>query len=119
MLMVDSSIKNTIGMDCHNHFLMKQRQIMLDVAHSFYGVHFGGEIDFNDAFFKNVNMRFRRFGDDQSSGENRFVFNTEFDIPIQGETINTEFTLDYIGGSFDRNFYFDQELKYGNINVGH
>ena len=90
----------------------------LDVAHSFYGVNFGGEIDFNDALFNNINMRFRRFGDDQSSGENRFVFNTEFDIPIQGETINTEFTLDYIGGSFDRNFYFDQELKYGNINVG-
>ena len=91
---------------------------MLDVAHSFYGAHFGGEIDFNDALFNSVNAKFRRFGDDQKSGENRFVFNTEFDIPIQGEKINTEFTLDYIGGSFDRNYYFDEELKYGNINVG-
>jgi hypothetical protein len=91
---------------------------MLDVDHTFYGVHFGGEIDFHDALFKNVNMRFRRFGDDQKSGENRFVFNTEFDVPIQGETINTEVTLDYIGGSFDRNYYYEEELKYGNINVG-
>ena len=91
---------------------------MLDVSHSFYGVYFGGEIDFNDALFKSLNAKFRRFGDDQKSGENRFVFNTEFDIPIQGESINTEFTLDYIGGSFDRNFYYDEELKYGNINVG-
>jgi opacity protein-like surface antigen len=46
------------------------------------------------------------------------VFNTEFDVPIQGETINTEVTLDYIGGSFDRNYYFDEELNYGNINFG-
>ena len=91
---------------------------MLDVDHTFYGAHFGGEIDFNDALFKNVNVRFRRFGDDQKSGENRFVFNTEFDVPIQGETINTEVTLDYIGGSFDRNYYFDEELNYGNINFG-
>jgi hypothetical protein len=91
---------------------------MLEVDHAFYGAHFGGEIDFNDALFKNVNMRFRRFGDDQKSGENRFIFNTEFDVPVQGETINTEITLDYIGGSFDRNFYYDEELKYGNINVG-
>jgi len=91
---------------------------MLGVAHSFYSVNFGGEIDFNDALFNSVNAKFRRFGDDQKSGENRFVFNTELDIPIQGENINTEFTLDYIGGSFDRNYYFDEELKYGNINVG-
>ena len=91
---------------------------ILDVSHSFYGVHFGGEIDFNDALFKSLNAKFRRFGDNQKSGENRFLFNTEFDIPIQGETINTEFTLDYIGGSFDRNYYYDEELKYGNINVG-
>jgi outer membrane receptor protein involved in Fe transport len=89
----------------------------LDVDHSFYSANFGGEIDFINAFVKNANMRFRRFGDDQKSGENRFVFNTEFDVPIQGEVINTEVTLDYIGGSFDRNYYYDEELKYGNINV--
>ncbi|MGM5470674.1 TonB-dependent receptor [Flavobacteriaceae bacterium LMO-SS05] len=89
-----------------------------DVEHSFYGVHFGGKIDFNDALFKNVNMRFRRFGDDQKSAENRFVFDTEFVVPIQGEKVNTQITLDYIGGSFDRNYYYDDELKYGNINVG-
>ncbi len=90
---------------------------MLDVEHAFYGAHFGGEIDFTDALVKKASMRFRRFGDDQNSGENRFVFSTEFDVPIQGESINTEVTLDYIGGSFDRNFYYDEELKYGNINV--
>lgn len=91
---------------------------MLDVEHTFYGAHFGGEIDFNDAIINNANLRFRRFGDDQKSGENRFMFKTGFDIPIQGEKLNTELTLDYIGGSFDRNYYYDEEIKYGNINVG-
>ena len=91
---------------------------MLEVAHTFYGVHFGGEIDFNDAIVKNANVRFRRFGDDKDSGENRFMFKTGFDVPIQGEIVNTEISLDYIGGSFDRNYYYDEEIKYGNINVG-
>jgi hypothetical protein len=91
---------------------------MLEVAHTFYGVHFGGEIDFNDAMVKNANVRFRRFGDDNNSGENRFMFKTGFDVPIQGEIVNTEISLDYIGGSFDRNYYYDEEIKYGNINVG-
>jgi hypothetical protein len=91
---------------------------MLDVSHTFYSAYFGGEIDFNDALVKSADVRFRRFGDDQKSGENRFVFNTEFDIPIQDEAINTQITVDYIGGTFDRNYYFDSELKYGNVNVG-
>ncbi len=91
---------------------------MLEVAHTFYGVHFGGEIDFNDSMVKNANVRFRRFGDDKNSGENRFMFKTGFDVPIQGEIVNTEISLDYIGGSFDRNYYYDEEIKYGNINVG-
>ena len=91
---------------------------MLEVAHTFYGVHFGGEIDFNDAMVKNANVRFRRFSDDKNSGENRFMFKTGFDVPIQGEIVNTEISLDYIGGSFDRNYYYDEEIKYGNINIG-
>ncbi|TVZ59010.1 TonB dependent receptor [Flavobacteriaceae bacterium MAR_2010_105] len=91
---------------------------MLDVDHTFYSAHFGGEIDFNDALVKRIDMRFRRFGDDQDSGENRFVFNTGFDIPIQDEVISTEISLDYIGGNFDRNYYTDSEINYGNINVG-
>ncbi|MFC4721537.1 TonB-dependent receptor [Geojedonia litorea] len=91
---------------------------MLDVDHTFYSAHFGGEIDFKDALVKRIDMRFRRFGDDQDSGENRFVFNTAFDVPIQDEVISTEISLDYIGGKFDRNYYTDTEINYGNVNVG-
>ena len=90
----------------------------LDVSHSFYTAEFGGKLDFEDAIINNLNMRFRRFGDNQGSGENRFVANTVFDIPVQDQTINTEVTLDYIGGAFDRSYYNETEFKYGNINVG-
>jgi hypothetical protein len=38
--------------------------------------------------------------------------------PIQDEIISTSVTLDYLGGSFDRNYFTDEELKYGNINFG-
>ncbi len=63
-------------------------------------------------------MRFRRFGDNQGSGENRFVAKGKVNIPVQDETISTSITLDYLSGSFDRNYYTDDELKYGNFNVG-
>lgn len=91
---------------------------LFDVDHSFYAAHFGGNIDFEDAVINKGSVLYRRFGDNQDSGENRFVLTSEFDIPISGEAVNTELTLDYIGGSFDRFYSFDQELKYGNFNIG-
>ncbi len=91
---------------------------MLTVHHSYTGVNLGGKIKFEDAWFKQASVRFRRFGDDQGSGENRFVMKGEVDVPIQDETISTKVTVDYLGGTFDRNYYFENEIKYGNINIG-
>ncbi len=91
---------------------------MINEGHSFYNVHFGGKLNFEDAIIDNLKVRFRRFGDDQDSGENRFVASSEFTVPIRGEEIKTEVTIDYTGGEFDRNFYTEDAIKYGNINFG-
>ncbi|MEZ4793679.1 MAG: TonB-dependent receptor [Gelidibacter sp.] len=90
----------------------------LNVGHNYVGVDLGGKIKFEDSYFKQASVRFRRFGDNQGSGENRFVAKGNVDVPIQDEIISTKVTLDYLGGSFDRNYYTDGELKYGNINFG-
>jgi len=91
---------------------------MLDVNHSFYGFHLGSDISFNDTFIKKGSVLFRHFGDDQGSGENRFKLNTAVDIPISGEEISTDIKIDYLKGSFDRNYTIDQELEYGNFQIG-
>jgi hypothetical protein len=91
---------------------------MLDVSHSFYDFNFGADIDFNDAYINSGSMLFRRFGDNQGSGENRFVLKTTFDVPINGKKISTDLSFDYINGSFDRAYVSIDELKYGNFNIG-
>lgn len=91
---------------------------IIDPGHSFNSFYVGGKLKFDDAIIKDGSVRFRRFGDNQNSSENRFVAKTSFDLPIQGETINTEFSIDYIGGSFDRNYNVDEELRYGNVAFG-
>ncbi|NRB83683.1 MAG: TonB-dependent receptor [Winogradskyella sp.] len=90
----------------------------VDPTHTFNTFYLGGKLKFDDAIINDGSVRFRRFGDNQNSGENRFVANTGFDVPIQGETINTEFYIDYIGGSFDRDFNNTGEIRYGNITFG-
>ncbi|WP_299890771.1 TonB-dependent receptor [uncultured Lacinutrix sp.] len=89
----------------------------LDVGHTFTNAHIGGDISFEDSYFKSANVLFRRFGDNQGSGENRFVLKGVADIPIKDESLLTAVTLDYLGGGFDRNYFTDTELNYSNFQL--
>lgn len=87
-------------------------------SHTFYGGNVGAKIKLEDFFINDASVRFRRFGDNQGSGENRFVIKTSADVPINNELISTELTIDYLNGSFDRYFETDNELRYGNVSFG-
>ncbi|MCB4799530.1 TonB-dependent receptor [Neotamlana laminarinivorans] len=88
------------------------------VDHSFYNAHFGGDITFEDTYIKSLDFKFRRFGDNQGSGENRFVLNGAVDVPINDIEISTKLTFDYLGGSFDTDYFGINNLNYGNFFVG-
>ena len=90
----------------------------VDPGHAFHSFYVGGKLKFDDAMIKDGSVRFRRFGDNQDSGENRFMVKASFDVPLRDETISTEFYIDYIGGSFDRSVNTVDELKYGNVTFG-
>ncbi|MGZ0014895.1 TonB-dependent receptor [Yeosuana sp. AK3] len=101
-------------------------QVMVDDAeannikggHSFYGIHFGSDVTFENSYINSGSFLFRRFGDNQGSGENRFVVKTTFKIPIDREEISTDLVFDYLSGTFDRNFVTTDELKYSNFQFG-
>ena len=74
--------------------------------------------NFEDAIINSGKVKFRRFSDDYDSGENRFTANVSFDVPISDEVISTKVTIDYLGGTFKRNYTTNSELNYGNFNLG-
>jgi len=90
----------------------------IDAGHTFYGIHVGGDIAFEDTYIDKGTVLFRHFGDDNGSGENHFNAKISSDIEISNFEINTALTIDYLGGSFDRNYITNDELKYGNFNIG-
>ncbi|WP_223033818.1 porin family protein [Hanstruepera marina] len=90
----------------------------LAVAHTFYGAHVGGDVKFEESYLESVSVLFRYFGDDNGSSENRFKMQAQAAIPIADEEISTTLYLDYLGGAFDRNYFTNTELKYGNFNIG-
>ena len=86
------------------------------VNQSYHTVNFGGNIDLEDSLIEEGSVLYRRFADARNSGENRFILNSGFNIPISGENILTELKIDYIGGSFDHNYFSEDGIDYGNIN---
>ncbi len=90
----------------------------IDTDHSFFSAHFGGDITFENTYINSGSFFFRRFGDNQGSGENRFIFKSTIDVPINGEEISTDIKLDYLSGTFDRNYVTTDELNYGNFQIG-
>lgn len=90
----------------------------IEVNHSFFDAHFGGDITFEDTYINTGSFFFRRFGDNQGSGENNFVVKTKVDVPINDVEISTNVVIDYLSGSFDRSYSSNNKLKYGNFQLG-
>ncbi|WP_158847686.1 TonB-dependent receptor [Algibacter sp. L1A34] len=90
----------------------------IDVDHTFYSAHFGGDISFEDTYINSGSVFFRRFGDNQGSGENRFIAKAKVDVPVNGEEISTSVKIDYLGGTSDQDFNNITDVEYGNFQVG-
>ncbi len=90
----------------------------IDPQHTYFTFDFGGEIKFDDRIINEGRMRFRRFADDFDSGENRFTFSTNVDIPLNDGDLNTTFKFDYLGGTFQRSLFENEQVNYGNFQVG-
>ena len=89
------------------------------VEHSFFDAHIGSDISFEDTYINSAKVFYRRFGDNQSSGENRFIAEIKADIPInRDEELATTLKFDYVGGEFDRSYDLNERLNYGNFFVG-
>lgn len=89
-----------------------------DVGHSYANVDLGGDFQLTDAFVKSGSVLFRRFGDNNNSGENRLIAKTNGNITIQDLDFNVALKLDYLGGKFERNYYNSNPINYGNFNIG-
>ena len=94
----------------------------IDERQNYFMGEVGGYINVEDAYFKNANLKYRRFWDAVESGENRLVFSTGLEFPVGEESFGININMDYVGGSFVNanvnSITNDGEIKYSNIQVG-
>lgn len=118
------SITGGFGIQSYNWYGLQQplfNQITadtLDVSHSFTNAHISGDLNFEEGLFRSATVLFRNFADNQDSSENRLKLSGTVDVPIKDELVSTVVSLDYLNGSFDRNYFTDTEINYGNIQFG-
>lgn len=117
-------VEGGVGYQRYNWYGVPEPQITISqtneiqVDHSFFDAHLGGDISFEDTYINSASVLFRRFGDNQGSAENRFTFKGKVDVPINDYEIATDMVIDYLGGGFDKGYNTTEELNYGNFQVG-
>lgn len=91
---------------------------LIDPEHRYFSFELGGELTFTDQTINDVIIYFRRFVDDYDSNENRFKLTSNIDIPVLNGELNTMVKFDYIDGLFQKQFFGDNNIKYGNYQLG-
>ena len=67
---------------------------------------------------KNGDVLFRRFSDAFNSAENNFVANMNSKVDILDQEVIIGAYLNYLSGSFNQNYFSDNEINYGNVQFG-
>ncbi len=92
----------------------------INAQHLYNTYSIGGKIDFNEGLLNDANLKLSHFTDSFGSAENRFYIKPSLQFVVMDESINTNIIVDYVGGSFDKNYdnTNTEPLKYGFTNFG-
>lgn len=119
---VDLCLKNQIfnwyGLPTSTIFFDETTINSIDAKQTYNTIALGGKMSTKDGLFSEGSLLFKRFSDGFGSGENRFNINPAFDFDVMDQKINADFLVDYVGGSFERQYEVDEELKYSNVIFG-
>jgi outer membrane receptor protein involved in Fe transport len=119
---VDLGVKNQIinwyGLPWENILFTDETIAKINAQQSYNTIGLGGRMEFKDGMFSNATMQFKRFSDKFGSGENRFFVKPELNFDVVNQKIKALFVVDYVGGTFDRNYFTAEEMKYSNIIFG-
>ncbi|HEX9980433.1 MAG TPA: TonB-dependent receptor [Flavobacterium sp.] len=91
----------------------------VEPQHFYHNAYASTKFDFNEMMFSSVSAKYNRFWDSYGSEENRFFVKPELNFEVAETNINVKLIVDYVGGSFDNDYFFTGEsIKYGYTNIG-
>ncbi len=85
---------------------------------SYNNIYLGSKISLNESVLKEASVKFNHFSDAFGSSENRFYVKPSFEFNISDRAIKTNLIVDYLNGSFKKNYLNTNSIKYGFANFG-
>ncbi|WP_343485606.1 TonB-dependent receptor [Allomuricauda sp. d1] len=94
----------------------------IDETQNYFTAEANAHINLEDSFFKEGQLKVRRFWDAVESGENRAILQPTFELPVTQELVTIKAKFDYVGGSFSNADLNNTEntagIDYGHFQVG-
>ncbi|WP_338407179.1 TonB-dependent receptor [uncultured Flavobacterium sp.] len=85
---------------------------------SYNNIYLGSKIEFNESIVKEASVKFDHFSDAFGSSENRFYAKPSFQFDINDKAVKTNVIVDYLAGSFKKEYWNTNLIKYGYTNFG-
>ncbi len=85
---------------------------------SYNNIYLGSKIEFNESIVKEASVKFDHFSDAFGSSENRFYAKPSFQFDIIDKAVKTNVIVDYLAGSFKKEYWNTNLIKYGYTNFG-
>lgn len=111
-------VYNWYGLPLEYYQFDEQTINSIDPAQTYHSFYIGGKVAARDSFFRDAQAQYKRFWDAYGSGENRFYIKPSLDIDVAEEKVKVDFVADYVGGSFEKDYYTGAGLDYNHFNLG-
>ncbi len=97
---------------------IQEPNVQIDPQQTYISGYAGGSIALDDSFFERAALNIRYMGDAFSSSEFNATLKPEFSFPLENLTFKIDGDIDYLSGSFDRNYTNTSDIKYSYLNAG-
>ena len=91
---------------------------VINPQQSYNNLYLRSKIEFNDAVLKEASLKLNHFSDAFGSSENRFYAKPSFEFDISDKAIKMNLIVDYLGGSFKKEYSNSSPMQYGCTNLG-
>lgn len=85
---------------------------------TYFSGYVGGSIALDNSFFDKAALNIRYLSDAFSSSEINATLKPQFSIPLENLTLKLDGDIDYLSGSFKRNYANTASIKYSYLNAG-
>lgn len=119
---IDLGVKNNVynwyGLPTDNIFFDPTSIDGINATQTYNTISLGGKFHLEKSLFSGASILFKRFSDAFGSGENRFFVKPSINIDVLDQKVKADFVIDYVGGTFEKDFINAGEIKYSNVLFG-